>query len=64
MRQKNLKSQFFQNHQHVFQTVKVNLCHSTPFSKSCDDFLGGFWVARIVKLKETPKIFATMTKKT
>ena len=29
--------------------MKVNLSYATPFSKSCDDFLGGFWGAKIVK---------------
>ena len=29
--------------------MKVNLSDGTPFSRSCDDFLGGFWGAKIIK---------------
>ena len=46
---KKFKSQFCKKPQHVFQTVKVNLSDATPFSKTCDDVLGGFGVPKSKK---------------
>ena len=39
----------------MFQTVKVNLSDATPFSKTCDDFLCGFWGAKIWKSEQNFK---------
>ena len=61
--QKKLKSQFCRKPEHLLQTVKVNLSDATPFSKNCDDFLGGFLDAKIVKRNITSKIFTNMIKK-
>ena len=52
---KKFKSQFCKKPQHVFQTVKVNLSDATPFSKTCGDFVGGFWGAKIVKKEHNLK---------
>ena len=43
--------------------MNVNLSDLAPFSKSSDDFLGDFWVARIVKLKENRKNICKSDKK-
>ena len=40
----------------MFQTVKVNLSDATPFSKTCDDFLCGFWGQKSEKVDKTLKI--------
>ena len=45
MLQKTFKSEICQKPSHLFQTIKVNFSDATLFSKTCDDFLGGFWVA-------------------
>ena len=33
----------------MFQTVKVNLSDAIPFSKTCDNFWGGFWGVKILE---------------
>ena len=42
----------------MFQTAKVILSDVTLFSKTCDDFVGGFWGEKIVKSKQNLKNIA------
>ena len=44
--------------------MKVNLFVATPLLKTCVNFLGGFWGAKIVKSEKSLKILKNMAKTT
>ena len=40
--------------------MKIKLSDATPFSKTCDNFLGNFWSEKIVKSKQNLKNIACL----